>query len=637
MQAIKADFYVSTQGNDAWSGTLASPNEMHTDGPFASIHRAQEAVRESKRPNRPLTVFIRGGTYRLTKPTVFTPEDSGTSEGPVVFAAYPGEKPVISGGRKITGWKHSDGNLWSVELPAVKSGKWYFNDLYVNNERRRRPRLPKDGFYRVESIVSPDVKNAFHYAKGDIQPSVNLDDIEVVYFNAWDELRMRIAELDQDTRTVTLTGSNNWPFNQWDPHSRYYLDNVREALDEPGQWYLDRKTGVLYYYPLPGEDMKKAEVIAPVLEELVCIEGNVDKNQFVEHIHIRGLTFSHTGWSLPPEGLVPIQAEFKVGAVITANGARFCSVEDCELSHIGKYGIAFAHACTENRIADNHIYDMGAGGIKIGPPIPTALGPHQTSRNQVTGNHIHDGGHTFLCAVGVWIGGSGHNIVSRNHIHDLYYTGISVGWTWGYGASLAVGNIIEHNHIHHIGKGLLSDMGGIYTLGVSPGTVLRYNLIHDIVSYGYGGWGIYLDEGSTNILAENNIVYRTKTGGFHQHYGKENIIRNNIFALAKEGQLQRSRVEGHISFTFERNIVYWTEGQLFHGNWTGDKFRIDNNLYWNPSRPVQFPDQWKERGFDAHSLVADPLFVNPEKGDFTLQPDSPAHTLGFKPIEGAGD
>ncbi len=316
-------------------------------------------------------------------------------------------------------------------------------------------------------------------------------------------------------------------------------------------------------------------------------------------------------------------------------------IQDCEFTHIGKYGIESARGCRENRISGNHIHDIGAGGIKIGTPVREAGEFERTGFNEVSGNHIHDGGHTYLCAVGVWIGGSGNNSVSRNHIHDLYYTGISVGWTWGYGPSLAVGNIIEYNHIHHIGRGLLSDMGGIYTLGVSPGTVLRNNLIHDVVSYSYGGWGIYLDEGSTDILVENNIVYRTKTGGFHQHYGKENLIRNNVFALAKQGQIQRTRREDHISFTFERNIVYWTQGPLLHGNWS-DNFRLDYNVYWDASHPgqIDFPggsfDEWKKRGVDVHSLIADPLFAHPENGDFTLKPESPAFGLGFQAIDMQG-
>jgi hypothetical protein len=158
-------------------------------------------------------------------------------------------------------------------------------------------------------------------------------------------------------------------------------------------------------------------------------------------------------------------------------------------------------------------------------------------------------------------------------------------------------------------------------------------------AYTYGGWGIYTDEGSTDILIEKNLVYRTKTGGFHQHYGQENIVRNNIFALAREDQIQRSRMEPHISFTFERNIVYYRTGVLLGKNWSDDKFILDHNVYWNAvGDPVTFPggltlEQWQARGFDKNSLIADPRFVNPEEGDFRLKDDSPALKLGFEPFD----
>ena len=180
-------------------------------------------------------------------------------------------------------------------------------------------------------------------------------------------------------------------------------------------------------------------------------------------------------------------------------------------------------------------------------------------------------------------------------------------------------------------------MGGIYLLGPSPGMVVSNNLIHDFQSWGYGSWGLYTDEGSSNILLENNIVYRTKSAGFHQHYGKENIIRNNIFAFGREAQIQRSRNEDHLSFTFENNIVYYSADKLIDKNFEGNNYKFDKNLYYRINdMPVKFQDwtfqEWKNRGQDIHSIIGNPLFVDPENDDFSLRNESPAFKLGFKPI-----
>ena len=202
-------------------------------------------------------------------------------------------------------------------------------------------------------------------------------------------------------------------------------------------------------------------------------------------------------------------------------------------------------------------------------------------------------------------------------------------------------------------------MGGIYTLGPSEGTVVGNNIFHDIYAYSYGGWGLYTDEGSSNILFENNLVYRVKSGGFHQHYGRENLVRNNIFALGRLEQLSRSRVEPHKSVFFENNIVYWKEGVLLDKNWRDEPytfhfhakndsgtrqvtstFDMDWNLYYNPTQALSevrfnkrsFAD-WQKAGKDQHSLYADPKFVDPENHDFRLQPDSPAFVLGFQAID----
>jgi parallel beta-helix repeat protein len=163
-----------------------------------------------------------------------------------------------------------------------------------------------------------------------------------------------------------------------------------------------------------------------------------------------------------------------------------------------------------------------------------------------------------------------------------------------------------------------------------------------VTCFGYGGWGLYTDEGSTGITMEGNVVHDTTDGGFHQHYGKDNVIRNNVFAFSEDYQVKRSRAEEHLSYTFERNIIVFDRGDLLGGNWSGTSanFLHKSNVYWDASaRPVTFTDKkllladWQKRGQDVSSVISDPLFVDPAKRDFRLQPGSPALALGIKSID----
>ena len=641
-------FYVSTEGNDAWSGLLAAPNTPRSDGPFASLPRARQAVRALKAQGvltQPVTVYLRGGRYDIREPIVFTSEDSGTPQCPVVYAGYQAEVPVLSGGRPITGWKRApeagSPEVWMAPVPGVKEGSWYFHQLFIDGERRQRARTPNVGVFNADGTVTADRPASFKFHANEIDPAwAAQPDAEVVMLLKWAGLRMPIRAVQPDTRTVVLAGRRQ----HWgdDKNPRYWVENVPDALDQPGEWYLDRRTGLLYYWPKRGEDLTRVEAIAPFLTQLVLLRGyDQESRDWVENIVFRGLVLAYTDWSVPAGGYADMQAAIDVAAAVDAIGAVSCRIERCVFTHLGGYALAFGTACRNNQIVRNEMSDLGGGGVKIGPvKAPNESDFEISSGNSVTANHIYQIGHVFPGADAIWVGQSNGNLILHNHIHHTFVTAISVGWTWGYMPSTAHENRIEWNHIHDVGQGVLSDMACVYTLGAQPGTVIRNNLCHDVRRYelGYGGWGIYFDEGSSRILAENNIVYRTDDGGLHHHYGEDNRVSNNIFALGKTAQVSRSRQENHISFTFERNIVYWEEGKLLGGRWDNNQFRFDRNLYFLAARtPFQFGpwpvDDWKKRGQDSGSLVADPLFVAPEKGDFSLKEGSPAYRIGFETID----
>lgn len=664
-------FFVATNGNDNWSGKLPKPNADFTDGPFATIEKAKEAVRvfKSKNTNTQPIVYVGGGNYFLNKPIEFTPEDSGTPRLPVKYIAMPKEKPVISAGRKITGFKIMEvggKKLWTVQLPEVRDGKWYFHQLWVNGERRTRARHPDKGYLKIESV--PDATNGvqwtqgqtrFVFNKGDIPEWKDFKNADVIVMNRWTESHLPVVGIDYNKRIIMF---NKRSVYKLDPGDIYYIENVFDALDSPGEWHLDRASGRLSYFPLPNEDINTAEVIAPVLQNVVVFSGSTESGKRIENLIFDGLTFSHTEWYFPwgfdtgdekvniwPPPKAEVggfgQAAVGVPGAVKAQGIRNCIFTNCNFIHLGTYGIELGRGCQSNKVTYCNISDLAAGGVKIGETTIRNKDEEIAMFNEISDCHIYNGGLIFHSSVGVWIGQSPSNKLLHNHIHDFYYTGISIGWTWGYSKALATNNLVEFNHVHNIGirsnndGPILSDMGGIYTLGLHTGSKIINNLWHDIAATKYGGWGIYFDEGTTGILAENNLVYRTTHGGFHQHYGKENIVRNNIFAYAKYHQIQRTRAEAHLSFVFEKNIVLWKEGKLLDGNYSGTNFILRSNIYWNGTGTnilfdkFSFEDWQKNKGQDVGSLIADPMFVDPERDNYNLKPNSPAGKIGFKPFD----
>ncbi len=687
-QSIRAEaadeYYVSPDGKDEWSGTLPAPNEEGTDGPFGSISHARKVIRRVRETGRlpdKITVYLREGRYRLERPLRFRAADST----PVVYTSYPGEEAVIDGGRTIDGWSVTEVNgtqAWMAELPEVAEGEWFFRQLFVNGERRPRASFPKDGLYRVAEVPGMPESNRwgggsyseFRLEEGQMQEWKNLTDVEIVLFHFWIDERFPVADFDAETEMITSSRASQAPLSEGhgEKLAPCAIEHVFEALTEPGEWYLDREEGKLYYIPKQGETPENTEVVAPRLLQLIRAEGQPRDNQYVEHIRFRDLRFEHTRCDQPgpavEDRLAPAlrdedrphrrwyrgekasapQGAADVPGVLYFQGARNCAVEDCRVAHVGWYGIELADGCRGNRIEGNEIADGGAGGVKMNGASYDEPPCLRTGNNRITDNRIHRMGRVHHSGIGVLSMHSYGNVIAHNHIHDLYYSGISCGWVWGYSPSISRDNIIEDNHIHDIGQGMLSDMGGIYTLGVQPGTVLRRNLIHDVEKLNYGAWCIYPDEGSSHILIENNICYRTNGEIFHQHYGRENQVRNNIFAFGGDSITAHGRTDlQHKAFTLERNVMI-TDGQPIYSGGYGAKLKEENhrsdlNLLWDVGeKQLTFKDReetvemdgWRELGHDRHSLVADPQCQDPRNDDFTLAPDSPAITeLGFQPID----
>ncbi len=654
-------FYVSPAGDDAWSGDRADADVARKSGPFRTPARARDAVRELKRKGGgklpgPVTIRFRGGTYTLAEPFRLTPDDSGFDEAPVTYAAHENESPVISGGIPVKGWQVrivGGKPAWVAKVPGWTHAPGQPREFWLNGQPRTRARTP--GYLAVAEV--PDAKPGgahhvgqtnFRFRGGDIQPIADLAGAELILFTRWVESRLPIEAIDAKDRLVRFGRKT---MHTPEVGDSYFLEGAAEFLDQPGEWHFEKKSGTLTYLPKAGEDAAKAAGVLPNLTQVLVLAGEPQRGRFVEHVRFRGLTFSHSEWGLDRPGAPPgrsgyAQAAVGVPGAVSGEGVRRCAFERCTFADAGNYGLVLGRGSTHNVVSRCTFTRLGAGGVRIGDTEPFADPNEQSGRNEVSDSRIVECGHLFPSSVGVWIGHASANRIAYNEIADLSYTGISVGWTWGYKPAQCAGNVIEHNHVHHIGgrsggrDTVLSDMGGIYTLGHQPGAVIRYNRFHDIAGKNYGGWGIYFDEGSAQILAEKNVVYRTTHGGFHQHYGRDNVVRNNVFALAKVHQVQRTRPEEHRSFTFERNVVYWSEGAVLGGNWEGYNVAFDRNVYGRtvagdfPFGPLTFA-QWQEKKLDRNSLLADPKFVELALDNFNLKSDSPALKLGFEPWDQA--
>lgn len=607
---------------------------------------------EARKAPKPVRIVVADGVHVLAETIVLGKDDSQ-----ITFEAAPDAKPVFTGGKAITGWEQGEGGVWKATLPETDKA-WKFEQLWINGRRATLARSPNKGYFNIaESCgagVFPDVKNpefeAFtlypeQHALLQAIPAEERGQVLITVAHAWAVGQCRIGALDAETKSVRIKGRSRYPFVTYEPDQRYWMENFRAALDEPGEWFLDRAKGELFYHPLPGEDMTKAEVIAPVVEKFVTIKDATD-------IAFKGIRFRHAQYLYPVEGLQDGQAAATVDGSIEVENSSGIRFENCEIAHTGRHAVYFKNGCADSAVVHSHLHDLGGGGVRI---AETNKPEEERLCHDIVVDDciIQHAGRLHPSACGVLITHARNCRVTHCDIGDLYYTGVSIGWNWGYGESLGRENRVENCHIHHLGWAYLSDMGGFYGLGNAPSTVIKGNHVHDIASHRYGGWGLYTDEGSGDVLFENNLVHDTSESGFHQHYGYANRIKNNIFAFGKKAQVQRSRNETRLTFTYERNIVVWDPAVplLDGGEWNWklnekaergdpkDSVIFRKNLYWPTDGKVpalltktHFSwDDWRKLGRDNGSQFADPKFTDIAKRDFHLQPGSPAEKIGFKP------
>jgi hypothetical protein len=575
------DFHVAVTGKDSNPGTAAKP--------FASLTRARDAVRERIKAGltKDILVKIGGGTYPVTERVTFGPEDSGTERFAITYAAAPGEKVVLSGGQQITGWQKGQGEVWTTEIPAVKAGKWYFRQLFIHGVRATRARTPnirlRNGWWTIKSAshsrdkaAPPDVPVVLS-PSGKIADYTNPTDIEFVHICNNDMGRKRVAAISAVDQTITLSTPNRWNSRafkfDWylsiptagqggQQANLCYLENAREMLDEPGEWYLDRQTGQLSYWPRPGEKMEDAVVIAPVAQStLLAFVGTPDR--VVRNVHVRGIRCEYVDWTPPAWGYMglfccnvqvdrePNPGHRFIDAAVEYSHARLCSFRDGGVAHAGAMGICLRDGTGAITIEGNEIGDLGAGGIGFGgcnvaagyldaAPPPQA---DDYKGYRIANNHIHHCGADYYGAVGIAQFLVQESVVANNLIHDTAYFGMGVAGSQNPKVPFVKDNLIEKNRIYNTMKITVDGAGMYVAMGhYGRGTLIRENAIHDVVNAGPCG-GLYLDTNNHGCHYEDNVVYGVPGVPFIVNFSEasKNTWRDNV--IQKGAPLPKELIE----------------------------------------------------------------------------------------------
>ncbi len=661
-----ADFFVSPGGSDR--------NRGSQERPFRTLERGRNAVRALKRreglPPGGVTVWVRGGDYELADSFVLTAQDSGTAQAPVVYRAWPGEVARLVGGRQVTTWEPVREAAIRARLPEVARGKVRVADLAgvgiadygrLTSRGFGRPvspahlelfcggrpmilaRWPNEGFVKIAAIPQAhkdehggdlgDLKDGFLY-EGD-QPAgwKNTGDIWVHGYWAWDWANSyeRVESLDTATRLIRTAP----PYGLYGFRAgqRYYFLNVLEELDSPGEYWVDREAGKMYFWEPEGEVASGEgdagleacatgrEVWVSVLEEaLVSLQG-------AEYVTLQGVTL-----------------EYARGNGVEMSGSSHCRLVGCTVRNLGDWGVRIAGG-VESGLEGCNLYQLGDGGVYLEGGDRRTLTPGE---HFVINCDIHDMGRWSKCyQSGILAYGVGHHL-AHNHIHHGPHNGI-----------LIHGNdyLIEYNELDHLCLET-GDVGAFY-LGrdyTERGNVVRYNYFHDLGGMGLGSMGVYLDDCASGITVFGNVFYKLQRGVFIGG-GRDNVVENNIFVECKPSVAIDGR--GLDKSPVWHNMVYQTMKQrLEEMNWTqppysarypelaglAKYYATDEGIPPEGNvvrRNISVDGPWLEIYWHAtpemvqvgNNLVdVDPKFVDKEKGDFRLREDSPAWKVGWEAI-----
>jgi hypothetical protein len=586
-----AQIYVAEYGNDQGPGNFSQP--------FETLARAQLEVRNLRQahPDRGVVVLLGRGIYRLQQPLVFGPEDGGDENHAVLWSVMPGEYVVVSGGRVIDDWSVEKGDVFRASMPDDLAGL-EVRDLYFSGRRLPRARHPNSGWLRVKQ-AGEDRRTSFTFEPGSVPDfpaaseadapvsappaaaASNTAGLEVHLLHDWSSSRIPVSSLDAaagilHTRIPIGCAAKHYAIDNFEPHPRFMLEGHPALIDQPGEWCQVPASGdLLVQAPpwlehdlggIPTAETMSVEV--PVLERLIQIQGS--PSQTVRNLHFSGIQFRTTAFLPPVDGWAGAQASMHerrdgsaqagqrifVPAAIQMEYAQDCSLEKCSISEIGGTAVWIASGCSDVAVRRTTIRSIGANAINIGEDGTRLVdgkvwwkssGPNDPAlarRISIEGCSIEKVGATFPGAVGIWIGFAADCTVAYNDIRKLPYTGISLGWVWAPDPSPIGGHLIANNDISRVMQ-VLSDGGCIYTLGRQPGTVIRGNHLHDLKQQAgrAPSNGIFMDEGSTEILVEANRIDDIDQAPIRFHRAGANRIAGNALITSRESAFQYNRTD----------------------------------------------------------------------------------------------